>query len=341
MSTDTLTKEQLREILCKDLPNVVENINAALGGDSIANLEPSLARLGRGGKLPHWYEKLKTDHALPNMDGKTVGSVIEMLLVAVLDTHTFANRGVPPLKINPARGVDIPALDLGVKSPSENFCTSEPFFSAYERLLGTHNDVLLLLTNYQSKKKGESTELQIIKHAYLTTTQVADKNLCLIARTHRDWLVNKDESRAKRVLRFLAYVNQSDWRAKVILSLIAKIRDDDDIQQTVKDAEKKFAKMNKAKVKKDEVPLPDEELHAIKEILDIKPFHIGIIDAADNWVVETKKDAARAPSEDEWSRFLISPLDGRIGMSLALQWRYDFGPVFGVNAEPEEVVRLL
>ena len=79
---------------------------------------------------------------IPNLDGKTIGSVIEMLLVAVLETFTFSGLGVPPLKLNPARGIDLPDLDLGVKSPSENFCTGEPFFSPYERLLGSEHDVL-------------------------------------------------------------------------------------------------------------------------------------------------------------------------------------------------------
>jgi len=53
----------------------------------------------------------------------------------------------------------------------------------------------------------------------------------------------------------------------------------------------------------------------------------------DNWVVENYKDAARAPNDDEWKRFLASPLDGMIGMSLALQWRYNFGPLFGVEED--------
>src|SRR5207237_3110019 len=123
---------------------------------------------------------LRKHRTLPNLDGKTVGSVIEMVLVAVLETYTFAKLNIPPLRINPAKGVDLPDLDLGVKSPSENFCTSEPFFSPYERLLGSDHDVLVLLTDYQEAKKKPPLRLQIIDFRYLTKSQVADKNLCRI-----------------------------------------------------------------------------------------------------------------------------------------------------------------
>ena len=34
------------------------------------------------------------------------------------------------------------------------------------------------------------------------------------------------------------------------------------------------------------------------------------------------------PNDNEWVRFLKSPLDGKIGMSFALQWRYSFGSFF-------------
>ncbi|HUY90148.1 MAG TPA: hypothetical protein VMV10_15530 [Pirellulales bacterium] len=121
-----------------------------------------MKRIGRGGVLPHWYKNLKKKGDLPNLDGKTIGSVIEMLLVGVLETSTFRGLEIPALRINPARGIDLPDLDLGVKSPSENYCTSEPFFSAYERLLGSEYDILVLLTDYQTAKKSPPLKLQII-----------------------------------------------------------------------------------------------------------------------------------------------------------------------------------
>ena len=78
----------------------------------------------------------------------------------------------------------------------------------------------MLLTDYQTKKNDPPLRLQLIKWRYLTKTQVADGGLCSIARKHRAWLISDSEATAKRVFRFLAYVNQSDWRAKVILRMI-------------------------------------------------------------------------------------------------------------------------
>jgi hypothetical protein len=327
------SKEELRELLQQKLNETIARVNAALRGEKVADLETVLARIGRGQQLPHWYQGLKDDNTLPNLDGKTIGSVVEMVLVAVLETSTFAGLAIPPLKINPARGVDLPDLDLGVKSPSENFCTSEPFYSAYERLLGSEHDVLVLLTDYQEAKKHPPLKLQIIQWRYLKKSQIADKNLCRIALKHRDWLVAQDESRAKRIFRFLAFVNQSDWRAKRLLRLIDHLRDEEQIREIIETAEKEFQKTNKERLKKDKIPLPDVDLEALKGILNVSPLHVGIIDAAENWVVEVRKDTARAPNENEWQRLRISLLDGLIGMSLALQWRYNFGPLFGVEQE--------
>lgn len=129
-------KPALRALIRSQLDSIVKGINDALRGKRLRQIEPVLARIGRGGKLPHWFQQLEAKKTLPNLDGKTVGSVVEMLLVAVLETQTFIGEKVAPLRVNPARGVDLPDLDLGVKSPSENFCTSEPFFSAYERHAG-------------------------------------------------------------------------------------------------------------------------------------------------------------------------------------------------------------
>jgi len=311
-------------------------MNAALAGTGVAKLQPVLARIGRGHQLPHWYQGLKDDHVLPNLDGKTIGSVVEMLLVAVLETCVFKDLRIPNLKINPAKGVDLPDLDLGVKSPSENYCTSEPFFSAYERLIGSDHDLLVLLTDYQEAKRKPPLKLRIIGHKYLTKSQVADRNLCRIARKHREWIVNEDEARAKRLVRFFAYINQSDWRAKRLLRLVDNIRDDSALRDIVVTAEKEFTKTNKDRLKKDKVPIPDEDLEALRSVLRITPLHVGVIDALDNWVIDVRKDSGRPPSEDEWKRFLRSPLDGMIGMSLALQWRYNFGPLFGVQKEEEE-----
>jgi len=172
------SKEELRKLVRDQLGTIIARVNKALRGENLESLRPTLERVGRGSKIPHWFERLSKKGVLPNLDGKSIGSVIEMLLIGVLETHTFKGIGAPRLRINPARGVDLPDLDLGVKSPSENYCTSEPFFSAYERLYGSEYDALVVLTDYQTAKDRPPLRLQLIKWGYLTKTQLADINLC-------------------------------------------------------------------------------------------------------------------------------------------------------------------
>lgn len=329
-------KHELRQLVRDNLAKLVSKVNATLRGEGLEKIEPVLNRLGRGSQLPHWFEGLKDSGTLPNMDGKTIGSVVEMLLVAVLETDTFAKIKIPPLRINPARGVDLPDLDLGVKSPSENYCTSEPFFSAYERLLGSEHDAIVLLTDYQTAKKTHPLRMQISKWKYLNKTQIADERLCRIAKAHREWLMSKNESLAKKVCRFLAFVNQSDWRAKKLLTLVEWIQEESVIKTVLENAEGDFNNTNAKRFKKKQVPLPDIELETFREIRTMKPLFHGIIEAADNWVMEVWKGVGIIPTDSEWNRYLNSPLDGAIGMSFALQWRYNFGRPFGKKVKDEE-----
>ena len=144
-----LTKAELRDLLRKRLEETMTELNHALQGLNLERLEPVLLHVGRDQALPHWYQQLYDEQTLPNLDGKTVGSIIEMLFVAVLETVTFRDVEIPQLRLNPARGVDLPDLDLGIKAPSQNYATSEPFFSAYERLLGSEYEVA------QSSSEGD------------------------------------------------------------------------------------------------------------------------------------------------------------------------------------------
>lgn len=326
-------KDALRKILKDKLDLTMKRVNHSLNGEKLKSLEKTLSRLGRGHQLPHWFEALKKTHTLPNLDGKTVGSVVEMLFVAVLENFTFKDTGVAPLRINPARGVDLPDLGLGIKSPSTNFCTSEPFFSAYERLLGNEYPVLVLLTNYQEAKSTPPLRLQISDWRYLEASELADTNLCAIARENREWLMKTNEAWAKKVFRFLAFVNQSDWRARHIIKMLANLRNDEEVQKLVASAKKDFAIQNSKKAERPESIIPDSDLEAIEGILAITPLQLGVIDAADNWVAEVQKDLGRFPNDNEWNRLIESPLDGKIGMSFALQWRYNFGRLFGIEVE--------
>ena len=263
-------KARLRTVVRNNLDEAMTSLNLALRGNGLAKLEPIIKRLGRNGELPHWYSGLKETRTLPNLDGKTIGSVLEMLFVAVLETVTLKDHGVSPLKINPARGIDLPDLDLGVKSPSENFCTSEPFFSAYERLYGNENDCVVMLTDYQTAKKHPPLQLKVINWKYLKGSEVADENLCKVARNHRDWLIRDDPSRAKRVFRFLAFVNQSDWRAKQLLAMVNGLNESDAwFDKAIKNAEKDYAKQNNARARKSRELLPEDDMISIQRIAEV------------------------------------------------------------------------
>ena len=323
-----LTKAELRSLLRERLEQTMTALNQALQGLNLERLESVLLRVGRGQTLPHWYEQLRDQQTLPNLDGKTVGSVIEMLFVAVLETVTFQDIEIPQLRLNPARGVDLPDLDLGIKAPSQNYATSEPFLSAYERLLGSEYDALIMLTDYQKRKLHPPLRLQVIKWCYFLNTELADFALTAIARKHRDWLLIQNEAWTQKIFRFLAYINQSDWRASHLLRIIDAMQEEDRIRKLVLEAEKDFTKKNAQRAHQDKNAIADHEIESLLPISESQPITLGIVDAVDNWVVENYKDFARLPNENEWRRLLISPLNGQIGMSFALQWRYNFGRIF-------------
>ena len=108
----------------------------------------------------------------------------------------------------------------------------------------------------------------------------------------------------------------------------------DNMQRLVTFAERDFARTNINRDREGKQPVPDLSLQALQAILTARPLLVAVVDAADNWIAENLKEAGRLPNENEWNRLKSGHLDGRIGMSPALQWRYNFGPLFG---EPDEV----
>jgi hypothetical protein len=322
----------LKKLLEERLEDIRQRLNAVLRGEDLTKIQAVLSRLGRGGRLPYWFEPLAQHGSLPNLDGKTIGSVVEMLFVAVIETHVIPEDGRIQLKINPARGVDLPDLQLGVKSPSKNFCTSEPFYSAYERLLGSDYDVVVLLTDYQAAKKTPPLKLQVTDARYLRCTQIADKNICSIARRHRGWLMDGNEANAKRLFKFLAYVNQSDWLGKKIVDLVKALDDEKKIRSLIERAGADFYKVNKSREKRCIDPVAEVDLLLLQKIMEVSPIYIGVLQAADDWVMNNWKEMGRAPNDNEWKRLSTGPLNGEIGMSFALQWRYNFGQLFSKKA---------
>ncbi|MCC8027631.1 MAG: hypothetical protein LIP16_20295 [Clostridium sp.] len=319
------TVEEYKQAIIDNLDTVQKHLNEVLKGRQLDRIEPILTRIDASGCLPPWFKVLKKDHCLPNYDGKTIGSVIEKLLVCVLEHYIF-NSGLT-LSVNPARGVDIPELKLSVKSPSTNYDTSEPYFSAYERLLGNEYDSIVLLTDYQNAKKSQPLQLQILHTRYLRGSEIADACLCACAKNLRQLL--GDGPDLKKAVCFLAYINQSDWEANRILKLINTIIiEKNSLNTELIKIQKEFAACNKAKMKKGGALIPQEALDRLLSIKTITPVNHAIITVAENWVISALKDNGRYPNENEWNRFLTSPLDGKIGMSFALQWRYNFRSLF-------------
>lgn len=317
----------------ENVPLVLDKLNEVLNGNHLDEISPILSRIDRTGRLPAWFDSLKHHGRLPNLDGKTVGSVIEKLLVCVLEKYVFDSE--LQLSVNPARGVDIPELELGVKSPSTNYCTSEPYFSAYERILGNEYDAIILLTNYQEAKKVTPFSLQIIKIRYLRGTEIADIKLCRLAKLIRDRYEN--ELVRKKAIRFLSYVNQSDWEANCILKLIEDVMlGTTNLTTLINRFQRDFNRKNARNEKKGKPLIPQECIERLQEITKFSPIDQGIINAAENWVILTQKDNGRYVNDNEWHRFLTSPLDGKIGMSFALQWRYNFGTLFNHDTDSEE-----
>jgi len=314
-----------KDIVKNNLSLIKEKTNLLLSGDLLNDIEMTLARIDKKQVLPHWYSVLKEEKRLPNLDGKTVGSIIEKLLVCVLEVYIF-NREIE-LSLSPARGVDIPEIELGIKSPSTNFCTSEPFFSAYERLLGNEYDSLVLLTNYQEAKSHTPFILKITDARYLYGSEIADKNICVLAKKCRESF--EDPIQLQKVYRFLAYINQSDWEAQALLKLLKLIeKTTETIDAGIDSCKLKFLKDNRKNEIHNQESLSQEIIDRILDIKGITPRSMGIINAVENWVIMKQKDNGRFPNENELRRLMVSSLNGKIGMSFALQWRYNFRPLF-------------
>lgn len=318
------TKRHRRQLVRQNLDRIVSRVNRYLEGRDLGSIEPILTRLGRNAKLPYWYPNLLKNGTLPNLDGKTVGSIIEMLFVAEIEKNVLRGKLATTLTINPAKGVDVPDLDLGIKSPSENWCTSEPFSNAYERLLGTEYDVLAVITNYQDAKRKPPLKIQLIRHHYFEGHEVADKGLCRRAKKIRQHVLEFGDAPARKVFKFLAFAVQSEWLCKVLLELITSLDNPETLPAILDKALPKFDR----DTRKARVPLPLEEKTFLESLRKRRPLDRAVIEAADDWLVGRWQEAARLPNDNEWGRLQRSPLDGQLGVSFALQWRYNFGVFF-------------
>ncbi len=318
---------QYRDMIVSNLELIKLRLNELLAGQGLRQIETPLARMNRDGILPTWFKQLAESQTLPNLDGKTIGSVIEKLLACVLEKFVLSSS--LELHINPAKGVDIPELELGVKSPSENYCTSEPYFSAYERLVGNENDALILLTDYQSSKRqadrNHGLRLQILDAKYLKGTEIADRHLCEIAEMLKS-VYSHDEDMFRRAIHFLAYVNQGDWEAARLLEMIQNVViNDGDLTAEFQRIKADFDKKNRKCEREGKDLIPQEHLSHIEAALASRK---DVVLQAEGWVSRTLNENWHSPSQSVWQRILTQPLEGKIGMSFALQWRYNFSAIF-------------
>lgn len=322
-----MTRDECKQKIKDNLLEIQEKLNDVLMGNGLDEIINIMVRLSPNERIPEWFELLRSEKRLPNLDGKTVGSVIEKLLVCVLEKYVLCSE--VQLSVNPARGVDIPELELGVKSPSTNYDTSEPYFSAYERLLGNEYDAIVLLTNYQDAKKITPFTLQILQIKYLKGSEIADENLCIMAKKLREKY--GDSIELKKAVRFLSYINHSDWEANWILKLIDEVViKGKTLTRLTTEIQKDYRSKNIKRAQENKELLTEDALARLSTLSAITPEDHSIINAAENWVILTQKDNGRFPNDNEWRRFLNGDLDGKISMSFALQWRYNFRHLFSM-----------
>lgn len=325
-------KLQRRQLVRESLDQIVARVNQYLSGRKLRTIEPILARLGRGAKLPHWYPELLKNGNLPNLDGKTVGSIIEMLIVADIERNVLSGNAAKELTINPAKGVDIPDLELSIKSPSENWCTSEPFSNAYERLLGPEYDVVAVITNYQRAKKKRPLKLQLIEQHYFQGHQMGDKDLCSRAKKIRSSILQHGDVQARKVFRFLAFAVRSEWLCSALLELVTSLDQPSRLPEILKGSIAKFDR----DTKKRKTQLPPEEKQILENLCGGPRLDQTVVGAADDWTMGKWPEAARLPNDNEWNRLQKSPLDGQLGVSFALQWRFNFGVFFRGAKEKDD-----
>ena len=74
--------------------------------------------------------------------------------------------------------------------------------------------------------------------------------------------------------------------------------------------------------------ISEEDVRLLNDLVEKKPIKEALINLSDTWVNENSPELAVIPNSYYWNKFLNSPLDGKLGVSFALQWRYNFGVSF-------------
>jgi hypothetical protein len=185
---------------------IVNSVNQYLAGKHHEQIAEHLRQFEPKNALPKWLKHIE-EHGRPaKTDSKSLGTIIEKFIKAEISRMlTLTVSG------SSASGVDIPELDLNLKTTSDRQPqSSEPFVSAYQRILGADHDVLVCIYNGEEFHE-QHVPLKIIRHRFLRQTQAADKVLCSGAQPLQR-RARSDEASSKiwrRCLRALAYTKKS------------------------------------------------------------------------------------------------------------------------------------
>jgi hypothetical protein len=185
-----------------------------------------------------------------------------------------------------ASGVDIPELQLNTKATSDRQPqSSEPFNSPYERVLGSKYNIIVCIYNGYEVIRIQEEPLKLISTGYLRKTEVADHGLCQAAQI------------LKRLVVIEGNLDVQLGRRGLRAIVYAKR----DYKSPRGRAFKELKSALSSGI--------DQDIHeALKK---------------NEEAISAEVEAA-LPTEPEWSEFLKSPLEGKIGISFALQWRYNF-----------------
>ena len=121
-------------------------------------------------------------------------------------------------------------------------------------------------------------------------------HFCEVAKSKRTLLLNIGESETKKVFRFLAYINQQDWRARHLLRLVNAMSSEQNLteqSEEIRVIKADYESTNTRREEEDKEPITAHDLSCFIELTKITPTYIGIINAVDNWVIETFEDAGR------------------------------------------------
>ena len=288
--------ERVRNYLRENMETLTNYVNAAFrDSDFLRTLQDAIARNSPNNTVPPWFNDLLREGGLRVTNGKSIGSIVEKVVAAVIEVYLVPNiDGIEPFRVmlNPASGVDLPQIELGIKSPSENWDTSEPFFSPFERLTGNVHDCIVFLTNFQQVKDSLPYTLAMIDNMYLDGSELSDHVLTGHARRARE-IIGVEDERYIEFCRFLCLMNKNRSEDQSVLNQFLQYFDAIEA--------------------------------GYRNIISLESCELLLT----NWMNQFAGVFQQlTPTELERQRLESGPLTGHIGISFALQWRYNFRTTF-------------